>query len=57
MGRRRGRPLQEDEHKEPQLRRVLPFDSKATNWKNAFVVLWNPMAKKDGLPTRQSGDL
>jgi hypothetical protein len=36
---------------------TIPFDSKATNAKNAFVQLWNPLAKKDGLPTRQASDL
>jgi len=35
----------------------LQFDSQAINGKDAFVKLWNPMAKKDGLPTRQSGDI
>ncbi len=36
---------------------TIPFDSKATNDKNAFVQLWNPLARQDGLPTRQAGDL
>lgn len=43
--------------KDPNYQATIPFDSKATNDKNAFVQLWNPLAKKDGLPTRQSGDL
>ena len=43
--------------KDPNYTATIPFDSKATNSKNAFVQLWNPLAKKDGLPTRQSGDL
>jgi hypothetical protein len=43
--------------KDPNYTATIPFDSKATNDKNAFVQLWNPLAKKDGLPTRQSSDL
>jgi hypothetical protein len=43
--------------KDPNYTATIPFDSKATNAKNAFVQLWNPLAKKDGLPARQSGDL
>jgi hypothetical protein len=43
--------------KDPNYTATIPFDSEATNDKNAFVKLWNPLAKKDGLPTRQSGDL
>ena len=43
--------------KDPNYTATIPFDSKATNDKNAFVQLWNPLAKKDGLPARQSGDL
>lgn len=43
--------------KNPDYTATIPFDSKATNGKNAFVQLWNPLAKKDGLPARQSGDL
>lgn len=36
---------------------TIPYDSEATNNKNAFVALWNPLASEDGLPTRQSSDL
>jgi hypothetical protein len=36
---------------------TLPFDSKATNNKNAFVELWNPLAKKNGLPKIQPSQL
>jgi hypothetical protein len=36
---------------------TIPFDSQATNDKDAFVQAWNPIAQADGLPTRQSGDL
>jgi hypothetical protein len=43
--------------KDPHYTATIPFDSQATNAKNAFVQLWNPLAKKDGLPTRQSSDL
>jgi len=43
--------------KDPNYTATIPFDSKATNSKNAFVQLWNPLAKKDGLPTRKSSDL
>jgi len=43
--------------KDPNYTATIPFDSQATNAKNAFVQLWNPFAKKDGLPTRQSSDL
>jgi hypothetical protein len=43
--------------KDPNYTATFPFDSKATNDKNAFVQLWNPLAAEDGLPARQSGDL
>jgi hypothetical protein len=43
--------------KDPNYTASLPFDSKATNGKIAFVRLWNPLAHKDGLPTYQSADL
>ena len=36
---------------------TLPFDSKATNNKNAFVELWNPLAKKNGLPKVQPSQI
>jgi len=36
---------------------TLPFDSKATNSKNAFVELWNPLAKKNGLPKVQPSQI
>jgi hypothetical protein len=36
---------------------TLPFDSQATNNKNAFVELWNPLAKKNGLPKIQPSQL
>jgi hypothetical protein len=42
---------------DPNYLASVPFDSKATNGKNAFVALWNPIAKQDGLPARQSGDI
>ncbi|MGH3279946.1 MAG: hypothetical protein ACRDNW_12530, partial [Trebonia sp.] len=43
--------------KDPHYAATLPYDSKATNDKNAFVKLWNPLAEKDGLPARKSSDL
>lgn len=43
--------------KDPRYAASIPFDSKATNDKNAFVQLWNPLARKDGLPARQASDL
>jgi hypothetical protein len=36
---------------------TLPFDSKATNNKNAFVELWNPLAKKNSLPKVQPSQI
>ena len=42
---------------DPNYTATIPFDSKATNGKIAFVKLWNPLAKKDGLPTYQSAQL
>jgi hypothetical protein len=36
---------------------TLPFDSQATNNKNAFVELWNPLAKKNGLSKVQPSQL
>jgi hypothetical protein len=42
---------------DPNYTATIPFDSKATNEKIAFVKLWNPLAKKDGLPTYQSAQL
>jgi hypothetical protein len=36
---------------------TIPFDSQATNNKNAFVELWNPLAKKDGLSKVQPSQL
>ena len=42
---------------DPNYTATIPFDSKATNGKIAFVRLWNPLANKDGLPTYQSADL
>jgi hypothetical protein len=42
---------------DPNYTATMPFDSKATNGKIAFVRLWNPLAKKDGLPTYQSAEL
>ena len=43
--------------KDPNYTATIPFDSKATNGKIAFVRLWNPLAHKDGLPTYQSAEL
>jgi hypothetical protein len=43
--------------KDPNYTATIPFDSKATNGKIAFVRLWNPLAKKDGLPSYQSSEL
>ena len=42
---------------DPNYTATIPFDSKATNGKIAFVRLWNPLAKKNGLPTYQSAQL
>jgi hypothetical protein len=42
---------------DPNYTATLPFDSKATNGKIAFVKLWNPLAKKNGLPSYQSAEL
>ena len=42
---------------DPNYTATIPFDSQATNGKIAFVKLWNPLAKKDGLPTYQSAQL
>ena len=42
---------------DPNYTATIPFDSKATNGKMAFVKLWNPLAKKNGLPTYQSAEL
>jgi hypothetical protein len=42
---------------DPNYTASIPFDSKATNGKIAFVKLWNTLAKKDGLPTYQSEQL
>ena len=42
---------------DPNYTATIPFDSKATNGKIAFVRLWNPLAKKDGLPSYQSAEL
>ena len=36
---------------------TLPFDNKATVNKNAFVELWNPLAKKNGLPKVQPSQI
>jgi hypothetical protein len=43
--------------KDANYKATIPFDNQATNAKNAFVQLWNPLAKQDSLPTRQSGEL
>ena len=42
---------------DPNYKATIPFDSKATNGKIAFVRLWNPLANKDGLPAYQSAEL
>jgi hypothetical protein len=42
---------------DPNYTATIPFDSKATNGKIAFVKLWNPLARKNGLPTYQSAQL
>ena len=42
---------------DPNYKATFPFDSKATNGKIAFVKLWNPLAKKNGLPSYQSAEL
>jgi hypothetical protein len=42
---------------DPNYTATIPFDSKATNGKIAFVRRWNPLAHKNGLPTYQSADL
>jgi hypothetical protein len=36
---------------DPNWKASLTPDSQATNGKQAFTALWNPLAKKDGLPT------
>jgi hypothetical protein len=43
--------------KSPDYTATIPFDSKATNGKTEFVGLWNPLAKKDSLPTYQAAQL
>jgi hypothetical protein len=42
---------------DPNYTATFPFDSQATNGKIAFVKLWNPLAKKNGLPSYQSAEL
>jgi hypothetical protein len=42
---------------DPNYKATFPFDSQATNGKIAFVKLWNPLAKKNGLPAVQSAEL
>jgi len=42
---------------DPNYKATFPFDSQATNGKIAFVKLWNPLAKKNGLPSHQSAEL
>jgi hypothetical protein len=42
---------------DPNYTATIPFDSQATNGKIAFVKLWNPLARKNGLPTYQSAQL
>jgi hypothetical protein len=34
-----------------------PYETQATNEKAAFVALWNHLAKRDGLPTYDHGDI
>jgi hypothetical protein len=43
--------------KDSNLAASAPFDSQATNGKQAFAKLWNRLARKDGLSTYQVGDL
>jgi hypothetical protein len=42
---------------DPNFKASIPVDSQATNFKTAFVALWNPVAAKDGLPPRKPGDI
>jgi hypothetical protein len=43
--------------KDPHYTATLPFDSKATNDKAAFVKEWNSVAKKYGLPSYSSSQI
>jgi hypothetical protein len=43
--------------KDPNLAAANPFDSQATNDKQAFAKLWNRLARKDGLATYQVDQL
>jgi hypothetical protein len=43
--------------KNPAYTASLPFDSKATNGKSAFVAQWNGLAKKYSLPTYQPSQI
>jgi len=43
--------------KNPAYTASLPFDSKATNGKSAFVGQWNGLAKKYSLPTYQPSQI
>jgi hypothetical protein len=43
--------------KDPNLAAATPFDSQATNDKQAFAKLWNRLARKDGLSTYQVDQL
>jgi hypothetical protein len=43
--------------KNPAYTASLPFDSKATNGKSAFVGQWNSLAKKYNLPTYQPSQI
>jgi len=43
--------------KDPHYTATLPFDSKATNDKAAFVKEWNSLAKKYGLPSYSSSQI
>ncbi len=43
--------------KDPHYSATLPFDSKATNDKAAFVKEWNSLAKKYGLPSYSSSQI
>ena len=43
--------------KNPAYAASLPYDSKATNGKSAFVEQWNRLAKKYGLPTYQPSQI
>ena len=38
----------------PSLKASLAYDGPATDGKVAFTKLWNPLARKDGLPTYQN---